>query len=641
METQKYRIHSIHWRGLFCLTGLSSFAYVFLEWLFVVTKPSFLTNASWLVKFEILFFVIACLISFSLILVFCFYLFGKKFQSKKNKKIVFTIASFVPSIVLTSLSLLLFDNFTYTMFQFGIVSSVGILRAIYALGFVFVFVLFTWKMNSWAKSIGSGLIKNAPSTRIYLVSIALIVLSLVVPLIHQTNKANILSGYITEKSNGQLPNIFLITADGLNADHMSIYGYDRSTTPFLDGWKNQSLMIENAFTNSAKTTGSIVSILNGKVASDTRVLYPPDILTNEDSYEHLPGILKSLGYYTIQYGQSYYADAYAQNMLKGFDEVFESSVEKSNVLEFLNSILPEDIAYFVYDLFNRLADRLSHVFYIKEMDNVYFQVTGTTASFEDFPKIHHLFELIKNLQQPLFVHLHWMGTHGEYFSPKEQVFSAGTEIKAQEPWNDDFYDDMILEFDGTIQGIVDILEDNNLAANTILVIASDHGQKWVANERLPLIFHFPEGEFAAHVSVNSQNIDIAPTLLDYLGISIPDWMDGISLLAKNISHRLIFSIDVNPSLTEDEKRKYLTAESFNPPFYQFGKISMIDCDRFYELQLDGGFNLVSSTIENYETQCDYQVTSDREAIRLMIEHLAQNKFETSTLEEWLKSIPTQ
>jgi len=261
-------------------------------------------------------------------------------------------------------------------------------------------------------------------------------------------------------------------------------------------------------------------------------------------------------------------------------------------------------------------------------------------TFEDFQKINDMFDLIRNSSQPLFVHLHWMGTHGHLFNPREQIFSAGVDIKSQEPWNPDFYDDVILEFDKTIQGIVDFLEDNNLATNSIFIIASDHGQKWVANERLPLIIRFPKGEFAARPILNGQNIDIAPTLLDFLGTNIPDWMNGISLLTENDNQRLVYSVDVKESLTEDEKRNNNSTGAYNPPFYQFGKISMIDCDRFYELQLDGGFNLVSSTIESYETLCDYQVTSDHEAIRLMTEHLAQNKFDTTTLEEWLKSLPT-
>ena len=639
LETEANQRRSITWRGLFFLTIFVSFGYVFMEWLFIITKPSFLTNVSWLVKFGTFVFVSACVTSFSLILVSCLYLIEKIIKNSNIKKIVFYLACFVPAIILASLILLLFDNFTYTMFQFGIVSTTGFLRAIYGLGFIIVIILISWKMRSWAKSVGSGITNRVSNTKIGAVTIILLVLAILVPLIHQTNMTDAISGYKTEKTNGQLPNIFLITADGLDADHMSIYGYDRTTTPFLDGWKNQSLLIENGFTNSAKTTGSIISILTSKYASDTRVLYPPDILTNEDSYQHLPGILKSLGYYTIQYGQSYYADAYAQNLLKGFDEVFNSSVEKSNYLEYLNSILPEEIANFIYDLFNRITDRLFHIFFLRTMDNVYSQVTGTNSRFDDFLKIQDLVRLIENEQQPLFVHIHWMGTHGGLFYPREQFFSVGTDISNQNPWSADFYDDMILEFDKTIQGIVDVLEENNLDDNTIIVIGSDHGQKWVANKRLPLIFHFPQGEYAAQLNMNGQNIDIAPTLLDFLGVKIPNWMHGISLLKENNNQRLVFSLDVKPELAQNGDIENTKHVEYTPPFFQFGKISLIDCDRFYELQLDEGFNLESSMIENYDTQCDYQVSSDKEAVRLMIDHLAQNKFDTSTLEEWVTSIP--
>ena len=35
-----------------------------------------------------------------------------------------------------------------------------------------------------------------------------------------------------------------------------------------------------------------------------------------------------------------------------------------------------------------------------------------------------------------------------------------------------------------------------------------------------------------------------------------------------------------------------------------------------------------------------RLKSDTEAVRLMLDHLAQNKFDISTLEEWLKSFPS-
>lgn len=91
------------------------------------------------------------------------------------------------------------------------------------------------------------------------------------------------------------PNIFLLTADGLNADHMSVYGYDRDTTPFLKSISSELMILENHFTNSSATSGSIISIFTGKYPADTRVLYPPDILDDKDAFQRLPGILRSLG----------------------------------------------------------------------------------------------------------------------------------------------------------------------------------------------------------------------------------------------------------------------------------------------------------------------------------------------------------
>ncbi|PKN86506.1 MAG: hypothetical protein CVU46_07505 [Chloroflexi bacterium HGW-Chloroflexi-8] len=242
-------------------------------------------------------------------------------------------------------------------------------------------------------------------------------------------------------------------------------------------------------------------------------------------------------------------------------------MEKSNYLELLNSILPEEIANFIYDLFNRITDRIFHIFFIRTMDDVYSQVTGTNSKFDDFLKIQDLVKLIENEQQPLFVHIHWMGTNGGLFYPREQFFSAGTDISNQNPWSADFYDDMILEFDKTIQGIVDVLEENNQDDNTIIAIGSDHGQKWVANKRLPLIFHFPKGEYAAQLSKNGQNIDIAPTLLDYLGINIPEWMDGISLLKENNNQRLVFSLDVKPELAQNGDIENTKNVEYTPPFF--------------------------------------------------------------------------
>ena len=45
-------------------------------------------------------------------------------------------------------------------------------------------------------------------------------------------------------------NVLIITVDCMRPDHMSLYGYQRETTPFLAKFADESLVFENAFVAS-------------------------------------------------------------------------------------------------------------------------------------------------------------------------------------------------------------------------------------------------------------------------------------------------------------------------------------------------------------------------------------------------------
>ena len=151
------------------------------------------------------------------------------------------------------------------------------------------------------------------------------------------------------------PNILLIGSDGLNASNTSVYGYERDTTPNLRHLADESLLAENAFTNSAKTSGSIISIFNSKLPTQTRVIYPPDILRNSNSYQHLPGILHKLGYRTIEISISHYIDAYTLNLRDGFDIVNDRSEDQAGFQIFSRFPAFQDFGYF----FSVLVERVS------------------------------------------------------------------------------------------------------------------------------------------------------------------------------------------------------------------------------------------------------------------------------------------
>jgi len=56
----------------------------------------------------------------------------------------------------------------------------------------------------------------------------------------------------------------LITVDALRKDHLSYFGYERSTTPFLDKLAEENTVFENCYSASPHTRESIPSILTGK-----------------------------------------------------------------------------------------------------------------------------------------------------------------------------------------------------------------------------------------------------------------------------------------------------------------------------------------------------------------------------------------
>lgn len=56
----------------------------------------------------------------------------------------------------------------------------------------------------------------------------------------------------------------LITVDALRKDHLSYFGYERETTPFLDKLAEENTVFENCYSASSHTRESIPSILTGK-----------------------------------------------------------------------------------------------------------------------------------------------------------------------------------------------------------------------------------------------------------------------------------------------------------------------------------------------------------------------------------------
>src|SRR5215211_6725338 len=131
-----------NWKALFYITVFSAYFYAFMEWLFFATKPSSLSILSPFESVEVLAvtggaFALTLLIGSVILSLPAWLVNSPKWRPR------LLVLSYIPSALLLSITaLIMLDNFTYTVFKFGIISMEGLWRAVYAFGFV----AFFWQM---------------------------------------------------------------------------------------------------------------------------------------------------------------------------------------------------------------------------------------------------------------------------------------------------------------------------------------------------------------------------------------------------------------------------------------------------------------------------------------------------------------
>ncbi len=625
--------HAMSWKRLFTVTLVAAFVYIFMEWLFFVTMPSFMSVMNVGHKLQVF------LLSGWILAVACstmiaaFVVIDLLAIATHLARITRLLGWAVPSIIVSALVLLLVDNFTYTIFKFGISTSTGIIRGVYGL---LVILMAGYVYARMLKSFGvsdSSAGRLRKMNRWFYACIALLVFTTVLALVNLNfNNFPSAGQTVDPRPASMLPNIVLLGSDGMNADNLSAYGYYRATTPRLKELAQTSLVAENAFTNAGNTAGSVISIMTSKLPTQTRVLYPPDILTGYASFQHLPGILNNFGYQSVEFGVPYYVDAFNYNLQNGFDIINNRSIPTGKLASLGARLGFENEAYFLTRLTWRISDRLLHIFFIRDMENPFAIVTQPVPNINDQMKIDRALALFDRPAAPLFVHIHLLGTHGGYYSPARHVFSANEPQMTE--WMTDFYDDTLLGFDGYLGEVIDRLKADGQFDNTILIIYTDHNKQFKVDERIPLIIHFPGGEHAGEITKNVQNLDIAPTILDYLGLSIPDWMEGESILNGGpTGQRLIFSTGTAKVKPNEQDVSFLDPALNKPPFYQFSYIDVVDCQKVYSLDLTS-FAWSSETVRGYVNPCRNQDLLRVDQIRQAVYHqLAQDGFDISSLPE--------
>ncbi len=293
----------------------------------------------------------------------------------------------------------------------------------------------------------------------------------------------------------QKPNIIIIGVDAMRADHMGAYGYPRNTTPNLDRLAERGVKFTDVTSHIPLTNPSMASFFSSLPPYKTGSIR--NGLPIREDIETLAGVLQRHGYTTAA--------------VAGCSPLYHS-----------RSGLNRDFDYWI--------DK-----------GLLFRFELDAAVMTE--RALKLFE--SGLEEPFLFWTHFPDPHQphkeyEGFSFKQNPPASGRERNETE----DSYDSELAYCDHHAHLLLEALQDKGYLDNALIIITSDHGEhlggggKAVGHGRLlyqsvlnvPLIMTGPGMDAGKTILNPIQLMDITPTILSYLDISVPPQMMGRNLM---------------------------------------------------------------------------------------------------------------
>lgn len=342
------------------------------------------------------------------------------------------------------------------------------------------------------------------------------------------------------------PNLILISLDSLRADHVSAYGYSRKTTPNIDNLAENGILFKNYITQAYLTPVSEAALHTGMYPTSSGMVgfdfvLPENILT-------LVQILKIYNYRTIALGNSpeFLLFPVTETFKRGFDiykferESMEAFGSTSLLVDY--NVLPTQKE--INETLNLLKEKGEPFFLWLAIGSIHYPYDGFPRIFGDLNYDGPLKDLplsYGDADQRTGV-LRWI-FNNIFYKIKDKKLIEKINLNQEDiQYVIDKYDDKIFATDKWLGDFLEGLKKRNLEKNTIIVLASEHGEEF--NEhgyimhydifdseiKTPLIIKNPklkEGEEIIERQV--QSIDVLPTILDFLNIPIPHQAEGNSL----------------------------------------------------------------------------------------------------------------
>lgn len=330
--------------------------------------------------------------------------------------------------------------------------------------------------------------------------------------------------------------VILISIDTLRSDHLPMYGYAGVKTPALDSFRKDSILFQNAWSHCPMTLPSHVSMLTGLLPTQHEVRNNLGYRFHPSKVPTVPSILKQHGYATGAAVSSFVLRG--ETGLSAAFDWYEDSIRPQAGAEFIE--------------FQRSGAETADL---------------ATAWVE------------QNKSKPFFLMLHLYEPHVPYTPPEP--------FASQYP---NRYDGEIASADAIVGRFLDALKKQGIYDRAVIVLTSDHGEGlgehgedqhsillYREQLQIPLVLKLPASQRAGTaVSSPAQLADIAPTILEILGVDAPK-MSGASLLGLS-AVRPLYAETMYPriqlgwsELTSVIEHPYQLIDSPRPELYDYAK----------------------------------------------------------------------
>lgn len=355
------------------------------------------------------------------------------------------------------------------------------------------------------------------------------------------------------------PNIIFIMSDDHAAHAMSCYGSKINKTPNLDRIADGGIRFDNCFCTNSICTPSRATILTGTYNHINDVTTLASKMDNRlDTY---PKHLQKAGYQTAIFGKWHLGEG-PDHCPTGFDDW--AVVPGQGYYHNPNFFFKNDEGGELRTVKGYATDLITDMSldWLKDRDRSrpFCLMTHHKAPHrpwepdeahahlylnEDIPEPDTLYDDYATRSTAAHQAEMRVGVHMEALDTKCGLNKNLNEMELRK-WAYQFYIKdylrVIASIDDNVGRLLDYLEDEGIADNTIVVYTSDQGfflgdhgwydKRFMYEEslRMPFILRYPDKVAPGSVSQSmALNLDFAPTFLDLAGLPIPEEMQGRSM----------------------------------------------------------------------------------------------------------------